>query len=161
MKKKQILIFSSSHPLYDLLKEQLGDVIKAFPKKEEPSKEPPIQKFKGLYITRLAEKLGWKPVKMAGFLDSLYKLSPSATFSLLLREIAIELDKKYEDHINKCETLYIISMFDGRIHKVPRAYIKNFRNFAAFRTEEDAKEACSILRNELKAMFASDGKQKD
>lgn len=161
MKKNQILIISSSHPLCDFLKEKLSNLTSQLPNNEEVSKASSIKNCKGFYITRLAEKLGWKPVKMAGFLDSLYKLSPAATFSLLLREIAIELDNKYEDHINKCETLYIISMFDGRIHKVPRAYIKNFRNFAAFRTEEDAKRACSILRDELKEMFASDGKQKD
>lgn len=112
----------------------------------------------GYYIASLAEKVGWKPEKMAGYLQNLWNINSAAAFSMLLREVAIELDKKYEDHINNCEELFIISLMDGRIHKVPRAYIKNFRNFAAFRTEEDAKIACRILRDDLKEMFKGDRK---
>ena len=108
----------------------------------------------GYYISSLAAKLGWKPEKMAGYLENLWEIYPVAAFSLILREIAIELDKKYKDHINNCEELYIISTMDGRIHKVPRAYATNLRNFAAFRTEEDAKIACKILKSDLKDMFS-------
>lgn len=108
----------------------------------------------GYYIASLANKKGWKPEKMAGYLQSMWEINPATAFSMILREIAIELDKKYEDHINECKELYIISLMDGRIHKVPRAYIKNFRNFAAFRTVEDARIACRILRDDLKEMFS-------
>lgn len=107
----------------------------------------------GYYIESLAKKMGWKPKKMTGYLDSLWKLNPSSAFSILLREIAIELDKQYKDHINTCKEFFVVSTMDGRIHKIPRAHVKNFRNFAAFRTEEDAKTACRILRGELKEMF--------
>ena len=106
------------------------------------------------YISSLASKLGWKPEKMAGYLENLWEIYPAAAFSLILREIASELDKKYKDHINNCEELYIISTMDGRIHKVPRAYATNLRNFAAFRTEKDAKIACKILKSDLKDMFS-------
>lgn len=115
----------------------------------------------GYYIESLAKKMGWKPAKMAGYLDNLWKLNPSAAFSILLREIAIELDKQYKDHINTCKEFFVVSTMDGRIHKVPRAHAKNFRNFAAFRTEEDAKIACRILKEDLKDMFKGGGKQED
>ena len=107
------------------------------------------------YIEKIAARLGWKPEKVYSYLNNVDSILPAAAFSMVLREIATELDKKYEDHINNCEELFIISSMDGRIHKVPRAYIKNFRNFAAFRTEEDAKIACRILRDDLKEMFKS------
>lgn len=113
----------------------------------------PVPMCVGYYIGSLANKVGWKPEKMAGYLDNLSNINYSSVFSILLREVAIELDKQYKDHINNCEELFVISLMDGRIHKVPRKHIKNFRNFAAFRTEQDAKIACRILRNELKHMF--------
>ena len=48
-------------------------------------------------------------------------------------------------------------MFDGRITKANKAHIKNYRNFAAFRTVEDAKTACSIVRDILKELFKNNG----
>ena len=46
-------------------------------------------------------------------------------------------------------------MLDGRITKANKAYIKNYRNFAAFRTIEDAKIACRIVKPILTEMFKS------
>ena len=115
----------------------------------------PVPMHVGYYIVNLAKKVGWRPEKMVGYLQSLWNINPCAAFSVLLREVAIELDKRYEDHINNCEEVFIISPMDGRIHKAHKAHIKNFRNFAAFRTEEDAKIACRILREDLKEMFKS------
>lgn len=112
-------------------------------------------------ISNISDRTGWKPNKTARFLDAVDSINPGAVFSIMLREIAIELDKQYEDHIHNCSEVYVVSMLDGRIHKVPRAHIKNFRNFAAFRTEKDAKLACKTLRNQLKDMFGNARKQKD
>lgn len=117
--------------------------------------ESPVPMHADYYIVNLAKKVGWRPEKMVGYLLSLWNINPCVAFSVLLREVAIELDKRYEDHINNCEEVFIISSMDGRIHKVHKAHIKNFRNFAAFRTEEDAKIACRILREDLKEMFKS------
>ena len=44
-------------------------------------------------------------------------------------------------------------MFDGRITKANKAHIKNYRNFAAFRSVEDARIACRFLKGSLKEMF--------
>ena len=105
------------------------------------------------YIQKIAEKLGWKIEKVYNYLNSVDTILPAAAFSMVLREVAIELDKKYEDHIEKSPEIYVISMLDGRITKANKAYIKNYRNFAAFRSVSDAKIACSIVRDILKEMF--------
>ena len=82
---------------------------------------------------------------------------PAAAFSMVLREIAVELDKKYEDHIENSPEIYVISMLDGRITKANKAHIKNYRNFSAFRTIEDARIACRIVKPILKEMFKIKG----
>ena len=107
------------------------------------------------YIQKIAEKLGWKVEKVYNYLNSVDTILPAAAFSMVLREVAIELDKKYEDHIEKSPEIYVISMLDGRITKANKAHIKNYRNFAAFRSVSDAKIACSIVRDILKEMFKS------
>ena len=107
------------------------------------------------YIQKIAEKLGWKVDKVYNYLNSVDTILPAAAFSMVLREIAIELDKKYEDHIEKSPEIYVISMLDGRITKANKAHIKNYRNFAAFRSVDDAKIACRITKDILKEMFKS------
>ena len=105
------------------------------------------------YIEKIAARLGWKPERVYNYLNNVDSILPAAAFSMVLREIAVELDKKYEDHIENSPEIYVISMLDGRITKANKAYIKNYRNFAAFRSVSDAKIACSIMRGILKEMF--------
>lgn len=107
------------------------------------------------YIQKIADKLGWKVEKVYSYLNSVDAILPAAAFSMVLREIAIELDKKYEDHIENSPEIYVISMLDGRIAKANKAHIKNYRNFAAFRSVSDAKIACRITRDILKELFKS------
>jgi fructose-bisphosphate aldolase class 1 len=107
------------------------------------------------YIQKIADKLGWKVEKVYNYLNSVDAILPAAAFSMVLREIAIKLDKKYEDHIEKSPEIYVISMLDGRITKVNKAHIRNYRNFAAFRSVSDARIACKITRDILKEMFKS------
>lgn len=107
------------------------------------------------YIDKIAAKLGWtsESVYTYIFLNNVDSVSPAAVLSMILREIAIELDKKYEGHIEDSSEIYVISMLNGKITKANKAHIKNYRNFAAFRTVSDAKIACSIVRDMLKEMF--------
>lgn len=107
------------------------------------------------YIEKIASRLGWKSEKVYNYLNSVDSILPAAALSMVLREIAIELDKKYEDHIENSPEIYVISLLDGRITKANKAHIKNYRNFAAFRTIEDAKIACKIVKPILKEMFKS------
>ena len=79
-----------------------------------------------------------------------------ALFSIILKEIAIELDKKYEDHIRNSPVIYGISTTDGRIFLVDKKYIKNYKNFAAFRSIEDAKIAYKIVKETFKDMFKNE-----
>lgn len=113
----------------------------------------------GYYIERIANRKGWTAQKVNGWLGSIEKESPIAAFNIVAREIAIDLDRKYEDHIENSERIYVISSLDGRIHEVCKAHIKNYRNFAAFRTIEDARFACTLLREKLKGMFKTNAKR--
>lgn len=105
------------------------------------------------YVEKLAKKLNWKVEKVYNYLNTIDSVYPAAAFSMILREVAIELDKKYEDHIEKSPEIYVISLLDGKITKANKAHIKNYRNFAAFRSISDAKIACSIVKDILKELF--------
>lgn len=139
--------------LPELLK--LGIVTTTKPAKSVVETEVPMELE--YYIQKIAEKHGWKIEKVYNYLNSVDSILPAAAFSMVLREIAIELDKKYEDHIEKSPEIYVISMLDGRITKANKAHIKNYRNFAAFRSVSDAKIACTITRDILKEMFKNNG----
>lgn len=106
-------------------------------------------------VKHLAERIGWKVNNLEKYFDNLYKIHPAAVFSVILKEVAIMLDEKYPDHINNSKEVYIISALNGCITKVDKAHIKNFKNFAAFRSIEDAKIACRIVRDILEEMFKS------
>ena len=93
---------------------------------------------------------------MSSILDALKEANHWAVVQLFLKEIAIELDKKYDNHINNSEKIYAISPQDGRIHEVDKSHIKNYRAFPAFRNIEDAKIACSLVKNHLKSIFGDD-----
>lgn len=134
---------------------EAGIVTTAKPAKSVVETEVPMELE--YYIQKIAEKLGWKIEKTYNYLNSVDAILPAAAFSIVLREVAVELDKKYEDQIEKSPEIYVVSMFDGKITKANKAHIKNYRNFAAFRTVEDAKIACSIVRDILKELFKNNG----
>lgn len=107
------------------------------------------------YVQKIAKRLGWHPNKVANHLNALDTIYPSAVFNVILREIATELDLKYADHIYNSPKIYVVSSLDGRITEANKAHIRNYKNFAAFRSIEDAKIACRITRDILKEMFKS------
>lgn len=80
----------------------------------------------------------------------------------MLREVAIVPDEKYDNHIENSKEIYVISCLNGEISKVKDLNkIKNFKNFAAFRTLEDAITAKKILEEPMKQLFKRDGKQEN
>lgn len=93
------------------------------------------------------------PESLNVFLSQLRVMFPASHFSFLLHIIAVAMDKMWDDNIASYKEVYIISLSDGRIHKEPTAHFKNFENISVFRTLEEAKLACSLLREPLKAMF--------
>lgn len=139
------------------IKEETKECNKEKIKKEENTKTTDEKKPLSFYVNKIASRLGWKYDKVVNYINSIYEIMPAAAFSILLREIAIELDKKYLSHISDSPEIYGISLTDGKIMQLNKAHIKNYRNFAAFRTIEDAKTACSIMKHIIKDMF-KDGK---
>ena len=117
--------------------------------------EKDINKIWNNAIKNLAKKTNWKEEKLLNILNTLHLANPWAATQMVLREIAIELDKKYDDHINKSEKIYVISPQDGRIHEINKKTIKNYKAFPAFRSIEDAKIACSLIREHLKSIFSN------
>lgn len=108
----------------------------------------------GYYVSNVLARLGWTESKDLKYIQDLDNIYPNTLFSILLREIAIELDKKYNDHIENSPEIFVVSTLDGRISRANKAHIKNYRNFAAFRSVADAKFACRILRSYLREMYA-------
>ena len=117
--------------------------------------EKDINKIWNNAIENLTKKTNWKEEKLLNILNTLHLANPWAATQMVLREIAIELDKKYDDHINKSEKIYAISPQDGRIHEINKKTIKNYKAFPAFRSIEDAKIACSLIREHLKSIFSN------
>lgn len=116
----------------------------------------PVPMDLDFYIEKIARRLNWKVEKVYNYLNSIDSIYPIAALNIILREISIELDKQYEDHISNSETLYAISSLNGKIGIINKAQVKNYSNFAAFRTIEDAKIACKITRDIIKDLFKSE-----
>ena len=108
------------------------------------------------YVQKLADRMGWDVGKTYEYLHNLYAISPVAEFSILLKEIAIELDKKYDSHIMYSDDIYVISIFNGKIAKADKNCILSYKNFAAFRSLEDAEIASSILEELLNDLFINE-----
>lgn len=105
-------------------------------------------------VVHLAKRIGWDNNNLDKYLDNLYKISPAAVFSVLLKEVAIMLDEKYPDHINKSKEIWVINALNGEIQQVKNiSKIKNYRNFAAFRSLEDALTAKKIMAPALKDLY--------
>ena len=107
-------------------------------------------------IQHLANRIGWNKENIEKYFNNLYKISPAAVFEIVLKEVAILLDKKYPNHISNSKEIWVINKVNGEIQKLKdMSKIKSFQHFAAFRSLEDAKIACRITRDILKEMFKS------
>lgn len=105
------------------------------------------------FVEKVARRMGWKTKKVENILNLVDQMYPASAFSIVLKEIAIELDKKYTDHISKSPELWTISLLDGKPAKISKKGIKSFQHFAAFRSLEDALKAVSICKPLLTSMF--------
>jgi hypothetical protein len=111
-------------------------------------------------ILDIATKMGWKPERVDRWLYDIAKLCPVAALNIVLKELAIELDKKYEGYIGYSDEIYVISTFNGEITKVKKDCIKSYKHFAAFRTLEDAQMAYLAVKPHLDCMFEDANEQK-
>lgn len=124
---------------------------------EEPKKESKIEVID--VIDHLAKRMKWKIDNVCKYLDTINSIYPAACFSILLREVALMLDSKYPDNIKNCKEIWTISSVTGKFILLDTETKKHFKNFAAFRSLDDAKKAVSILKNEMNELFGS--KQED
>ena len=107
-------------------------------------------------VQHLANRIGWNKENLERYFSNLYKISPAAVFEIVLKEVAILLDKKYPNHISNSKEIWVINKVNGEIQKLKdMSKIKSLQHFAAFRSIEDAKIACRITRDILKEMFKS------
>ncbi len=104
-------------------------------------------------INTLKLKTGWNDKELTKVLDTLENTNPWAAVQLVLKEIAIELDKKYKDNINESEHIYAISPQDGKIHEINKENIKNYKTFPAFRNVKDATIAGYLIKETLNQFF--------
>lgn len=129
-------------------------VMKGMLKEEKEPKIPTIDEVVALISTWL---MGTPHAKDTAkeFLTAM----PSYTgFSVVLRALAVLIDRKYPDHINNADVdkYFTIDMTNGRVCEVPKGRIKNFRNFAAFRSIDDIKIATKVLRPFIKELWPNE-----
>ena len=111
-------------------------------------------------IMSIAKRLKWKDDNVFKYLDNLAYINEGAVLAILLREVAVILDRQYPDHIENSEKIYTIDMAKGEVVEVKDIHkIKNFRNFAAFRNIQDAIIAKKVLKDFMLAAFSKDGRK--
>ena len=69
--------------------------------------------------------------------------------SILLKQIAIEMDKRYPDHISKSPAIWGISTVSERVGEIDKTCVKDYSKFAAFRSKEEAEKALRMWNNFL------------
>lgn len=110
-------------------------------------------------VKHLANRIGWDIKNLEKYFNNLYKISPVALFEIILKEVAIILDKKYPDHISNSKEVWVINKVNGRIQKLKDlSKIKSFKHFAAFRSLEDAIIAKKVMAPALEDLY---GKQEN
>lgn len=117
-----------------------------------------LKKIHKLDASEIYEKIDRKfseymPSDHLGIFLTLHCIYPGSAAGIFLKEIAIELDKNYDDHISQSPRIFTISAFNGDIFEVDKSHIRNYRNFAAFRTIEDAQYARDILESYFGKIF--------
>ena len=125
-------------------------------------KEYGVPKAENITINDMFKLIGeWivgTPDAVGTIVELLNTLPDYIKFEMMLRAAAVLIDRKYPDHINnaKVDKYYTINMTDGKVCEVPKKSIKNFRNFAAFRTLDDIKIATKLLRPLMKHIWPSE-----
>ena len=106
----------------------------------------------------IGEEIVGTPDAVGTIVELLNTLPDYIKFEMMLRAAAVLIDRKYPDHINnaKVDKYFTINMTDGKVCEVPKKSIKNFRNFAAFRTLDDIKIATKLLRPLMKHIWPSE-----
>lgn len=105
------------------------------------------------YVAKLAKKLNITIENCCSMLDSLLSYAPATVFSLLAKQIALELDTKYEGHIGKSKELFAIELTTGYIVPIKITESSHLKNIALFRSVDDALFAINVLKPVYMRMF--------
>lgn len=118
-----------------------------------------VNVYKEIVLNSIINKIGDRNSSIT-YLNILYKINQSALYSVLLKIIAIELDKKYEQHITKSNDLYIVSIAGEVVLKLENSDLSliDYRKIALFRGSKDAEFAKSICNDLVKEFSKNDCK---
>lgn len=136
-------------------------VMRGMLKEEKPldkvEKEPKVPTFDEA-VALVSTWLMGTPHEKDTAREFLAAMPDYARFSVVLRAFAVLIDRKYPDHINNADVdkYFTIDMTNGRVCEVPKGKIKNFRNFAAFRSIDDIKIATKVLRPFIKELWPNE-----
>lgn len=152
----------------DFLKE-LGIVIekdieeKTIKKQENSDRElVSMVSYLDYVLDYVANRIGASRVEAVKYLYSLEKINPLAVLTVYLKRISYKLNKKYNNTpIRELPKIYIISVYDGKVKAICPKDIKNLKNFAWFRSKEDAEFARQCVINLIEKMFGKDDQSKD
>ena len=152
----------------DFLKE-LGIIIekgieeKTTKKQENSDKELiSMVSYLDYVLDYVANRIGASRVEAVKYLYSLEKINPLAVLTVYLKRISYRLNKKYDNTpIRELPKIYIISVYDGKVKAICPKDIKNLKNFAWFRSKEDAEFARQCVINLIEKMFGKDDQSKD
>lgn len=158
MKQKELIINGAHVALSEEQAKKIDNFLATLAKElgikiDESAEETAVPDCLDFYILSLAKRLNWKPDKVLGFLNKLAEIRPILPFNLLLKEIAVELDKQYAGHIKNSKEIWVVSVLNGSIGRVNKDEITTYDNFAAFRTKEDAKFALKVLAEQYNDIF--------
>ena len=158
MKQKELIINGAHVALSEEQTKKIDNFLATLAKElgikiDESAEETAAPDCLDFYILSLAKRLNWKPDKVLGFLNKLAEIRPILPFNLLLKEIAVELDKQYAGHIKNSKEIWAVSVLNGSIGMVNKDEITTYDNFAAFRTKEDAKFALKVLAEQYNDIF--------
>jgi hypothetical protein len=105
------------------------------------------------YVQKLAKKLVISNEDCRTMLYCIEKYAPATVFSLLAKQIALELDNKYDGHIGKAEELFGVELATGHIIPIKIRGDFYLKNIALFRSVDDALFAINVLKPVYDKMF--------
>ena len=114
--------------------------------------------YHAILVEKMCQSGGLNTTTAEKALKAIKTFNKVSYFSLLLKEIAIELDKAYENHISKSTKLFTISARDGKPYELQTGVLKNTNTVSLFRSKVDAIIACKIIASLKKEIFSVRGK---
>ena len=105
------------------------------------------------YVAKLAKKLNITFEDCGKMLNCLVTYAPATVFSLLAKQIALELDAKYEGHIGKSKQLFAVELTTGFVIPIKITESCHLKNIALFRSVDDALFAINVLKPVYMRMF--------